>query len=238
MNPMTPSLALPLRALVDPLDAAPSAVHARHWAWPLALLCLCVAFGRTAVAVRTDPRATVARQLSLQADAKPLTEQEVEDELQMARRKALVGGVARGVLVTPGSAVLLAAILWLCGWLFERSTAFGRCLTAAAIGLLPLALFHLLHGLGALAQPPLPAQDIEQLIPSHLAAWWAPPGRWRPLFEAVDFFQLWCVALLGIAFAAASEMRRARALLLIGALYLMHVSVFSIGLPRLMEGGA
>ena len=64
-----------------------------------------------------------------------------------------------------------------------------------------------------------------------------PHAEVMALREAVDFFKLWTVGLLGLGFAAVTGMRRGWALLVVFVLYAMYVGVFMIGLPGMTAGG-
>ncbi|HSP80183.1 MAG TPA: YIP1 family protein [Myxococcaceae bacterium] len=230
------SLVQPAYVLLDPLDATGAAVEARHWVWPLVLLCLCVSSSGIAFALRWDASASVVRELQSSGRLERLSESEISEELQTASRKALVGGVAKGVFVMPLLTLLLAAVLWVCGWLFETPAPFGKLMAAAAVAMLPIALYHLIFTVCALAQHALTLERVPELVPSSLAVLDGLTPRLKRVLGAVDFFNLWSVGLLGLGFAAASGMRRGRALALSGALYLMSTGVFAVGLPG-MGGG-
>jgi hypothetical protein len=148
-----------------------------------------------------------------------------------------VGGIAKGVFVMPLLALVLAAALWVAGWLFETPAPFARLMAAAALALLPVALYHLIFALCALAQHSLSLARVPELVPSSLAVLEGLSPKLKKALGAVDFFNLWSVGLLGLGFSSATGMRRGRALLLCFVLYAMYVGVFSLGLPELMAGG-
>jgi hypothetical protein len=166
-----------------------------------------------------------------------MTESEIAEEIQTASRKALVGGIAKGVFVMPLLALVLAAALWVVGWLFETPAPFSRLMSVAALALLPLALYHLILAVCVLAQHSLSLERLPELVPSSLAVLEGLTPKMKKVLGAVDFFNLWSVGLMGLGFSSATGMRRSRALLLSGVLYLLYVGVFSIGLPELMAGG-
>lgn len=165
-----------------------------------------------------------------------MTETEISEEIQTASRKALVGGIAKGIFVMPLLALVLAAALWVLGWLFETPAPFGRLMSAAALALLPIALYHLIFAVCALAQHSLATERVEDLVPSSLAVLEGLTPKVQKLLRGVDFFNLWSVGLLALGFSSATGMRRSRALLLFVVAYLLFVGV-SIGLPELMAGG-
>jgi hypothetical protein len=231
------TLVLPARVLLDPVDALGSAVEARRWLWPLLLLCLSVSASGTAFALRWDAAHSVVQKLQSEGKIERMSESEIADEIEVSTRKALVGGIARGLVVMPVMTLLLAVALWVCGWLFETPAPFGRLMAAAALALLPVALYHLIFTVCALAQHALSEEQVGQLVPSSLAVLEGLSPRLQRVLGAVDFFNLWSVALLGLGFSAATGMRRSRALVLSGVLYLMYTGIFLIGAPGMAGGG-
>jgi hypothetical protein len=109
-------------------------------------------------------------------------------------------------------------------------------MAVASIAMLPIALYHLIFAVCATAQYSMTEAQVETLVPSSLAVLQGLSPKLKTVLRAVDFFHLWSVGLLGLGFAAATGMRRGRALLLAVTLYVMYVGVFLIGLPA-MSGG-
>lgn len=227
----------PTRVLLDPLDATGAAIEARRWVWPLLLLVLCVSASGTAFSLRWEAGPSVVQQLQMSGQLGQMTESEIAEEIQTASRKALVGGIAKGVFVMPLLALVLAAALWVVGWLFETPAPFAKLMSVAALALLPLALYHLILAVCVLAQHSLSLARLPELVPSSLAVLDGLTPKMKKVLGAVDFFNLWSVGLMGLGFSSATGMRRGRAVVLSTVLYLMFVGVFSIGLPELMAGG-
>ncbi|MDY7228125.1 YIP1 family protein [Hyalangium rubrum] len=232
------SLAQPARVLVDPIDGMGAAIEARRWVWPLVMLCLCVSLSGVSFALRWNAAPAVIQKLQMTGELTRYSESEVADEIQTTSRKALVGGIAKGVFVMPLQVLLLAAVLWLTAWLFGAPAAFGRMMAVAAIAMLPIALFHLIFAACASAQYSLSETQVESLVPSSLAMLEGLSPKLRGALKAVDFFNLWSVGLMALGFSSATGMRRGRALLLAVVLYAMFVGVFLIGLPGIMAGMA
>jgi len=231
------SVLQPARAMIDPLDGLGVAVESRRWAWPLIALSLCVSFSAAAFALRWDAPVPVTRQLQMQGEFQNTTEQELAQQIVTAERVKLVSGVAKGLFVMPLMVLLLAAVLKGAGWMFGTPARFEKCFAAAAIATLPIALYHLILGFSALRQPALTEMQLDTLVPSSLAvAFPKVVPTARRVLGALDFFNLWSVAMLGLGFAAASGMRRGRALLLGLGLYAMYVGLVVIGLPGMMGG--
>lgn len=226
-----------LQALIDPIDGMPAGVAARRWVLPLLLLMASVAGSGAAFALRWDAGPSVIARLQAAGELQDTTEQEIAEQISMARRVRLVQGVALGVFLVPLGVLLLACGLKLCGWLFERPAKMVRCLSAASLGLLPLALYHAVRTACALNRTVLADGDGPGLVPSTLAALFP---HVRPPLErvlaGVDYFGLWCALLLGLGFAAASGMRRHRAVLLLFTLYAVQIGVVQAGLPGLLGG--
>ena len=231
------SLVQPVRVFVDPFEGTRTAVEARRWVWPLLILALCVSASGTLYSLRWDAAPDVIRELQASGGLAGLSEADLTDQIQTATRKALVGGIAKGVFVMPLMALLLACVLWVVGWLFDRPAPFERLMSAAALALLPIALYHLIFTVCLSAQHTVTAARAAQLVPSHLGVLihGLSPKMLR-VAGTVDFFNLWSVGLLGLGFSAATGMSRGRALLLALALYAMYAGVLMIGLPG-MGGG-
>jgi hypothetical protein len=235
------SLAQPARVLLDPLDATRVAVEAHRWVWPLLLLVLCVSASGTAFSLRWDASASVVQQLQMTGQLERMTESELSEEIQSAPRKALIMGLLKGVLLMPLQTLVLAALLWVCAWLFDRSAPFGRLLSAAALAMLPIALYHLVFTLCAFAQPSLSEARVQDLVPSSLAVLEGLSPKLERVMRAVDFFNLWSVVLLGLGFSAATGMSRTRSVVLGCVLYMMFIGVVFVGLPGIAAarmGGA
>jgi hypothetical protein len=236
------SLAQPARVLLDPLDATRVAVEAHRWVWPLLLLVLCVSASGTAFSLRWNASASVVQQLQMTGQLDRMTESELSEEIQSAPRKALIVGILKGVLLMPLQTLLLAALLWVCAWLFDRSAPFGRLLSAAALAMLPIALYHLVFTLCAFAQPSLSEARVQDLVPSNLAVvLQGLSPKMERVLRGVDFFNLWSVLLLGLGFSAATGMSRTRAVVLGCVLYMMFIGVVFVGLPGMAAakmGGA
>ncbi|HYH98235.1 YIP1 family protein [Hyalangium sp.] len=230
------SLAQPALVLVDPLDGMGAAIEARRWVWPLLFLCLSVSLSGTAFALRWDAAPATIQRLQLSGEITRYSESELADEVQTSSRKALVGGIAKGVFLMPLQVLVLAAVLWFAAWLFGTPGAFGKMMAVAAIAMLPIALYHLIFASCAAAQYSMTESRVETLVPSSLALLDGLSPKVQKVLKAVDFFNLWSVGLLGLGFSSATGMRRGRALLLAGVLYAMFVGVFMIGLPA-MAGG-
>lgn len=231
------SFVQPTLVLVDPLDATGAAIEARRWFWPLLILVVCVSASGTAFSLRWDAGPAVVQQLQMTGQLDRLTETEVTEEIQTASRKALVAGIAKGVFVMPMLTLVLAAALWVCAWLFDRTAPFGRFMSVAALAMLPIALYHAIFALCALAQYSLTEARAADLVPSSLAMLDGLSPKLQRVLKGVDFFNLWSVGLLGLGFSSATGMSRGRAVLLFVVLYVLFVGVFFIGLPAMQAGG-
>ncbi|MBZ4371200.1 YIP1 family protein [Corallococcus sp. AS-1-6] len=225
------SLVQPARVFVDPLGGTRAAVEARRWLWPLLILAFCVAISGTAYALRWDATASIVSALPTDSTASSVSESDIAEQIQTASRKALVGGIAKGLIVMPLMVLLLACILWVAAWLFNKPAVFGQLMAAAAVALLPIALYHLIYAVCAAYQHSLTDLRAERLVPSSLALLEGLSPKMQRVLKGVDFFNLWSVGLLGVGFSTATGMRLGRSLLLIGVMYLMYVGVFFIGLP-------
>ncbi|RKG79894.1 YIP1 family protein [Corallococcus terminator] len=225
------SLVQPARVFVDPLEGTRSAVEGRRWLWPMLILALCVAASGVAYALRWDATASVVGALPKDVGAPTVSESDIAEQIQTASRKALVGGIAKGVLVMPLAVLLLACVLWVCAWLFSRPASFGQLMAAAAVALLPIALYHLIYAVCASFQYSLTDLRAARLVPSNLSLLSGLTPKMERVLRGVDFFNLWSVGLLGVGFSTATGMRLGRSLLLALVLYVMYAGIFFIGLP-------
>ncbi|QSQ25590.1 YIP1 family protein [Pyxidicoccus parkwayensis] len=232
------SLVQPVRVFVDPFEGTRIAVEARRWVWPLLILALCVSASGTLFSLRWDAAPDVIRDLMGSGGLTGMSEADLTDNIQTATRKALVGGIAKGIFLMPLTALLLACALWVVGWLFDRPAPFERLMSAAALALLPIALYHLIFTVCLAAQHSVTAARAAQLVPSHLGALLhdLSPKMMR-VASAVDFFNLWSAGLLGLGFSAATGMSKGRAIALALVLYAMYAGVTMIGLPAMAPGG-
>ncbi|MCY1077618.1 YIP1 family protein [Archangium lansingense] len=231
------SIVQPTRVLLDPLDATGAAIEARRWVWPLLILAVCVSASGTAFSLRWDAGTAVVQQMQMSGQLERTTETEISEQIQTASRKELVAGIAKGVFVMPLMTLVLAAALWVAAWLFDRTAPFGQLMSAAALAMLPIALYHLVFTVCALAQHSLTEAGAQDLVPSSLAALGGLSPNAAKVLRGVDFFNLWSVALMGLGFSSATGMSKGRAVLLCLVLYVLFIGVFFIGVPAMMAGG-
>jgi len=217
------------KVLTNPSEGVPAAVEARRALWPVVFLSLATAFGGAAFAVKWNAAPSIIQGLEKSGQLKGMPE---------AQRLKLVTSVAGG-LVLPVLMVLgIAVALSLLAWLLGKKGSFNGFFTAAAVGLLPLALARFLYGLVALVQTSVSEDRAATLLPSTLAfALHSQSPKLMRLLSSLDFFHLWAALLIGIGFAAVVGMRRRQGLLVGAALFLAQLGVFGLGLPGLSSGG-
>ncbi len=225
-------------ALVDPVDGVSRAVEGQRWVLPLVFLSLSTSLSGAAFALRWDGSPAVVRELASTGELGRISERELAEKVQVKERVRLVTGVAKGVFLMPLGVLLVAVVLKFCGWLFGTKAPFAKCFTAASVAMLPIAVFHLVFAAAAIRQVGVTDKQMLTLVPSSLAAVMPEvPPKMSRLLSAVDFFNLWAAALLGLGFSAASGMRAHRALILGLILYLAYAGVFLVGLPALAPSG-
>jgi hypothetical protein len=233
------ALTMPLKAVVDPVGTIPRAVEQRRWLAPLLLLSLFTALSGVAVASRVDASRIVLPEMERTGELAKATEREVAEAIEQAQRVAIVGSVAKGVFVTPLAVLLLAVALEVTAWLVGRKAPFSACFTAAALSLLPVALFHAIEFVSVLRQDTLSPKMAELLVPSSLAAFTTGgPPRLERVFRAIDVINVWSALLLGVGFSAATKWSPWKGALLGLFLYVLFAGAFLIGVPGLMAGGA
>lgn len=230
------TLTLAGRALVDPLAGVREAVRGRRWVFPTLLLALAVSLSGVAYGLKLDAGRLVIPALAQKGDLQKASEREISDEVDKAQRLALVAGVAKGVVVMPLSILALALALKLVAWLLVRPLPFATAFTAAAVSLLPIAVFHAVYAVAIWQQDFVTVRSAESLVPSSLSYLQAKPGALRRAYAAVDVFQIWSALLLGLGLSQALELKAWKGLLLGLFLYALFAAAALVGLPGLLEG--
>lgn len=145
-----------------------------------------------------------------------------------------------GALVGPvASAFLLACFLWLAFWTAGARAGFKDTFTVSAHALLPNAVKALLVAPAAVLHAPVAPQQLDQLLPSNLAA--LLPGSLPPPVLAaaasLDLFTLWALFLTGAGMAKASGASRVRAFVVVSVLFVAYVALFKIAPSASPAGG-
>jgi len=160
------------------------------------------------------------------ADAPTKSERELAEDIAKQRTIAQVKlGLAAG-LETPALVFVLGIGLLLVGRYVGGRPTFGKAVTAAANGSLPIAAKSLLVALMAWPSASLTWKDVNDF--NNMAVLRV-PGDGFAKFASVDAFALWSVILLGFGLAAAAGMSRRRS----------FITIFiCFGLYQLLTGGA
>jgi len=167
------------------------------------------------------------------------SEREIAEEIEQSERIGLVGNIALGVFAMPLLVLGLAVVLKVLAWLMGRKALFGAVFTTAAFGLLPIAILRLIILIAAMRQTVLSPEMASALVPtsvSDLLHGDYPIAVTRAL-STLNFFHLWAAVLMGLGFAASTQMRPWRALTLSLFVYLLVAGAVSVGLPGLMPPG-
>jgi hypothetical protein len=228
----------------DPLTEAARAISARAWGWLVVGVMLATALGGAALASRVDHAPPVRAKLERAGELGKVTDRELSEQIEQARRVGIVGGVAKGVLGVPVLALLGAAATWLVVRLFGARTDFSGAFTAVALTLAPLGVEQALTLAAALRQPSLAAVSTASLVPSSLAQVVKAPAvpGWKPaaaerLLGLVDFFHLWRALLFGVGLFVLLGARRRWPVPVGALLYVLVVAALTVGLPGLLESG-
>jgi hypothetical protein len=226
------------KVLTNPAEGVPAAIEARRALWPVVLLSLSTAFAGACFAVRWNAAPSIIRGLEASGQLKGMPEADLLDQIQQAERLKLVTSIAGGLILPALTVLGIAVALALLAWLLGKKGSFSAFFTAAAVGLLPLALAKFLYGLVALVQTSLSEDRAATLLPSSLAfVIHAQSPKLMRILSSVDFFQLWAALLVGVGFASVVGMRRRQGLLVGALLFVAQLGVFGIGLPALSAGG-
>lgn len=234
---MLTSIALSARTYFDPVTAVPRAIDQRTWVVPLLWLMITGAAAGAAFADRLDAAKEVLPKMEEKGELAKASEREVSEEIEQTQRIALVLGVGKAIFGMPLAVLAIAVALKLLAWLLGRKSEFGALFTAAAIAMLPAALFYLLATIVALRQDVIAPAQAGKLMVSSLAPLFSDlsPGKGRVL-GAIDFFNVWSAGLLGLGFAASTKMSAGRGVLLGLLLYVLFAAAILVGLPGMMGG--
>lgn len=174
------------------------------WAASLALA--------AARAARVDAVSATLRKLEMSGQLQGMSDRQIADETKSAERVFQVSTIAKSTLGVPLSLGLGCLAILLLAWFFRGKVKGSAVAPVAAATMLPGALADLLDTASALRHAMLPP-DAAPLSPRSLGAALALAGR--PLFgpaaklaEALDFFSLWAVLMMGFGLAAAAEVPR------------------------------
>lgn len=233
------AVSLPLKTLIDPVGAIPRAVSARSWLVPLLLVAVVTAIAGAIIALRLDSSRAVIQQMQDAGQLASASEREVEEAIEQAGRVALVGGIARGLLLMPLLTLLLAVVLKITAWLTAQKTLFMDLFTVAALAMLPAGLAHFIEIFSALRLDVITPSMLPSLAPTSLSALTeaSSPGLGRVL-HALDIVNIWGALVMGVGFAAASKMKLWKGALFGLFLYALFASAFMVGLPGLTPPGA
>ncbi|MDP1824460.1 MAG: YIP1 family protein [Archangium sp.] len=228
------ALTLPLRALLDPVGAIPRAVETRRWLIPLLLVAVLTAAAGAAIALRLDASRLVIPKMQMSGELMKASEREVNEAIEQAQRVALVGGIAKGLLLMPLLVLLLSVVLKVAAWLIGRKALFADLFTVAALTMLPVAVFHGIEVVAALKLEVITPRVAETLVPSSVAALvqMASPALKR-VYTAIDLINIWSSLLMGLGFAAASKWSPWKGALFGLFLYVLFAAAFFVGLPGL-----
>lgn len=194
---------LALDVLVNPVAAIPVAVARQRWLGPIVIIALMAVLSGTVVALKLDASASVISGLEKTGKLATASERDIAEEVDQTERTALVGAVANGLVVIPIFLVLVASVVAFVGWLIERRISFVASLTVVAYGMLPLVAFYLVKVVIALPQAGISVDRLPTLVPSYPSGFVGPIAS--KLARGIDFFNLWCAALIGLGFAAATK---------------------------------
>lgn len=228
------ALTLPLRALLDPVGAIPRAVETRRWLLPLLLVAVLTAAAGAVIALRLDAARLVIPKMQMSGELMKASEREVNEAIEQAQRVALVGGIAKGLLLMPLLVLLLSVVLKVAAWLIGRKALFAELFTVAALTMLPVAVFHGIEVVAALKLEVITPRVAETLVPSSVAALvgMASPALKR-VYTAIDLINIWASLLMGLGFAAASKWSPWKGALFGFFLYVLFAAAFFVGLPGL-----
>ena len=195
------------------------------------LVAVLTAAAGAAIALRLDASRVVIPKMQMSGELMKASEREVSEAIEQAQRVALVGGIAKGLLLMPLLVLLLSVVaLKIAAWLIGRKALFADLFTVAALTMLPVAVFHGIEVLAALrarGDHPAGGRDPGALVAGRVGEQ-ASPGLKRGSTRRIDFINVWAALLMGLGFAAASKWSPWK-----GALFGLFLYVlFAVGVLR------
>jgi hypothetical protein len=181
--------------------------------WVLALVLL-VALGVAAQLVvmpHVDTGATLRARLGERAQS--LDDQQLERMTEQAQKFAFVGPIM-GVIVGPIVWAAMAAVFFLMLKVSGSDTDYMRALSTTLHAYWPPALVStVLTAVLVQRVGRLPAQQLADVVKSHLGAFLSPdaPAWLRSAATTISVFNVWTVILLIIGFAVVGRISRGRA---------------------------
>jgi hypothetical protein len=164
------SVLTPLSAVIDPLQRVALVVEQRSWGFPLFLSMILTALGSAAVASRLDMSKPVLSKLEQAGELTKASEREISEQVEQARRLAIVVGVAKGLFVVPLMVLGAACAAYLFLWLLGLKVAFAHAFTTMALAFVPLGISQGIYCVSALRQSVLTPKVAATLVPSSLGA--------------------------------------------------------------------
>ena len=227
------------RTLSSPAVGLARAIERRRSLTALAAATLAALAFAAVAAPRVDHERAAARELERRPKAAEMSPHDREEAIATARK---VGQLATwaGAAAGPALAALgAAAALFLAFRVAGTRPAPRETFAVAAHGLLPIWLARLLAIPAVIARAPVPAEEVDRLLPASAAALLplgAPAALARAL-SGLDLFALWAAVLVATGMARASGASRRRAAVVVGLLYVAWIAVVRVALPALAEAG-
>jgi hypothetical protein len=224
-----------------PVRALGQAADKRLFVWPLVLVTLC-GLGVTALSVSRTDYTTMAEEALEQLpaeEAAKLTPHEREEKIATSTKVALVQAGAGGLLGPTFVALGGAFFLWLGLKVAGGKPSFAGAFAVLAHAQLPAAVAKLLAIPALLTRSTLRVGELNDLLPSSLAAL-APDGLTvgkLALLGSLDLFALWSVVLVVVGMAHVAKVTPLRASLAVLVLWASFVLVFRFALPSFTPPG-
>ncbi|MFH1177324.1 MAG: YIP1 family protein [Acidobacteriota bacterium] len=210
------------RVFVQPAEVFHELAATPSWLAPLVALLLVSIAGQLVIAPRIDFDATIRQSLAERSGSRQLSDEQVEQAVNMGRKMAKVTSFATPLMV-PLMYLALAGIYFLglklltsgCEFKSVFATLLHAVLPATVVSTLLLAVVSARHGSFA-------AQDLEGMLKSSVAAYLSPeaPKTVAAFASVLDIFNLWQWVLLAMGLQIVGKVSRDKAIALIAVLWL------------------
>lgn len=212
--------------LTSPVKTFRSIGERPTWWPPLIVLVVLVGLIGVLVVQRMDFEATVRQQMAKQN--RPISEEQIDQGVQMAKRFAPVGAVGSAVIFWPAVLLIIAVIYWVVFKLLGSDLTYPASFSVTVHSQMPIAVSQVLSIPILLSRQMLTPRDLQHgILVSNLAAL-APEGASAALLALLasfDFFALWTLVLVALGYREVAKVSTAKAATTVAVFWLIVVGI-------------
>jgi Yip1 domain len=237
------SLGRLLGVLLKPGETFRSIAERPTWLLPMIVLILLGGGAQWLLQSRADSEEVIRAQM--RAYGVTLTTEQMDKAVEQSQdptRRNI--GLVFGLLVAVAFNFIFAALLWMGFRLFASEIKYLPALSTAMYGLVPLGVAALLNVLLILVRGSVSVEEVTAggVLMSNLGFLASEDTSvpLRGLFQSVDFFSIWAIALLVIGFQTTARTSKGTAAGVVLTVWLLGVGlkIGLMSLPLLLKGGS